>query len=129
MYCSSNLNVCKKQIQSRNEQLHRNDFDCEAINYDMFYDELKVAIILFLSLLNVKPIRLYAGLKSLKIGYGGDSKITNRFGLDVQTVAKGRKELFDKDIYEQTVRKPGGGRLSLKNNSGSHRKSPGNNDI
>ena len=69
---------------------------------------------MFLSLLNEKQRRLYAGLESLKIGYGGDKKIAKWFGLDVQTVAKGRKELFNVEINEQRIRKKGGGRITLE---------------
>src|ERR1035437_2174221 len=56
-------------------------------------DELKAAIILFSSMLNEKQRRLYAGLESLKLGYGGDQRMADFIGMDPHTVAKGRREL------------------------------------
>jgi hypothetical protein len=82
--------------------------------------ELKAAIILFFSLLDEKQRRLYAGLEALKLGHGGDQKIAQLFGLDAHTVARGRRELFDKDIELERVRKIGGGRKAVEK---KHRKS------
>jgi hypothetical protein len=72
--------------------------------------ELKAAIILFFSLLNEQQRRLYAGLEAQKLGYGGDRKIAEFFGVDVHTVARGRQELFDGQVQRERVRKEGGGR-------------------
>jgi hypothetical protein len=69
---------------------------------------------LFLSLLDEKQGRLYAGLESIKQGHGGDKKIARLFGLDVHTVAKGRKELWSGEIGLDKVRRTGGGRKSLE---------------
>ena len=55
-------------------------------------EELKAAIILFYSLLDERQRRLYAGLEAHKVGYGGDHKIAEFLGLDVHTVARGRRE-------------------------------------
>ena len=73
-------------------------------------DELKAAIIIFLSLLDEKQRRLYAGLESLKLGYGGDAVISDVLGLNIKTVAKGRKELVSNTACIDTVRHKGGGR-------------------
>jgi len=72
--------------------------------------ELKAAIILFFSLLDEQQRRLYAGLEAHKVGHGGDRQIAEFFGLDVHTVARGRRELFGEQVQRQRVRKPGGGR-------------------
>jgi len=77
-------------------------------------DELKAAIILFFSLLDEQQRRLYAGLESMKLGYGGDRRIADLLSLDPGTVAKGRKELFSEEVDRERVRKEGGGRKPLK---------------
>jgi len=69
---------------------------------------------LFFSSLNEKQRRWFAGLESLKLGYGGDKIVSNRTGLDVKTVAKGRHELIANDIDVERIRREGAGRPSLK---------------
>lgn len=76
--------------------------------------ELKAAIILFYSLLDERQRRLYAGLEAHKVGYGGDRKIAEFLGLDVHTVARGRRELFGGQVERQRVRQVGGGRKSAE---------------
>jgi hypothetical protein len=69
---------------------------------------------LFMSLLNEKQKRLFAGYESMKLGYGGDEKISQKTGLDVKTVSRGRKELLSKNVDIERIRKKGAGRPSLK---------------
>ena len=76
--------------------------------------ELKAAIILFFSLLDEKQRRLYAGLESHKLGHGGDRRMAELLGLHVQTVARGRGELFGGDLDRERTRQFGGGRRSAK---------------
>jgi hypothetical protein len=64
-------------------------------------EELRAASALFFSLLDEKQRRLYAGLESLKLGYGGD-------------VAKGRRELVEQDFEMDRIRKAGGGRKRVE---------------
>jgi len=82
--------------------------------------EFKAAIILFFSLLDERQRRLYSGLESFKLGHGGDKKIAQLFGLDVHTVAKGRREVFGGDIDTKRIRKKGAGRKPVEK---KHRKS------
>ena len=77
-------------------------------------DELKAATALVYSTLDEKQRRLCAGLESLRLGYGGDRKIANLLRMNVHTVAKGRKELLLEDLDLERIRKPGGGRKSIK---------------
>lgn len=72
--------------------------------------ELKAAMILFFSLLDEQQRRLYAGLEAQKLGYGGDSRIAEFLGLDMHTVARGRRELFSEQVLRHGVREKGGGR-------------------
>ncbi len=76
--------------------------------------ERKAAIILFFSLLDEQQRRLYAGLEAHKMGHGGDRQIAELLGLDVHTVARGRRELFGGQVEEERVRQAGGGRKSTE---------------
>lgn len=73
-------------------------------------DELQAAIVLFYSLLDEQQRRLYAGLESLQWGHGGDRRMAELFGLDVDTVARGRAELASGQVLHERVRRVGGGR-------------------
>lgn len=74
-------------------------------------DELRAAIVLFYSLLDEQQRRLYAGLESLERGHGGDQRMAELLGLDVDTVARGRAELLSGQVLRERVRRLGGGRL------------------
>ncbi len=84
---------------------------------EIYSDEVKAAIILFICVLDEKQRRLFAGLESLKIGPGGDKKIAEILGLHFNTIAKGRRELLEHDIELERTRKKGGGRKSVKKNT------------
>ena len=73
-------------------------------------DELQAAIVLFYSLLDEQQRRLYAGLESWQWGHGGDRRMAELFGLDVDTVARGRAELSSGQVLRERVRRVGGGR-------------------
>ena len=68
------------------------------------------ARVLFYSLLDEQQRRLFAGLASLEWGHGGDQRMAQLFGLDVDTVARGRAELFGGQVLRERVRRVGGGR-------------------
>ena len=73
-------------------------------------DELQAAMVLFYSLLDEQQRRLYAGLESLQWGHGGDQRMAQLFGLDVDTVARGRAELLTGQVLRERVRRAGAGR-------------------
>jgi hypothetical protein len=87
---------------------------------DVLPHEIRAAILLFLSLLDEKQRRIYAGLESLRIGQGGDAAIARLLGLDPHTVAKGRQQLLDRDLEIDRVRRQGGGRPVIKKNSANN---------
>ena len=68
----------------------------------------------FLATLNEKQRRLYAGFESLKLGHGGDTEVARITGLNVKTVARGRRELLAGHIDLDRIRGPGAGRPSVK---------------
>ncbi len=114
LYCSSEKKVGKGQFTARKKQQAIGDSTLEPMGSEFFLEEGRTLIELFLSLLDEKQGRLYAGLESIKQGHGGDKKIARLFGLDVHTVAKGRKELWSGEIGLDKVRRAGGGRKSLE---------------
>ena len=77
-------------------------------------DDLQAVKALFYSLLNEQQRRLYAGLESLQSGYGGQQRTAERFGLDVDTVARGERELLSGQVLRGRVRHPGGGRATVE---------------
>lgn len=77
-------------------------------------DELPAAVALFYGLLDEQQRRLYAGLESLAQGHGGDQRMAALLGLDVATVARGRRELLAEKVLKDRVRRTGGGRKPLE---------------
>ncbi len=49
-------------------------------------------------------------MEAAKLGHGGDRRIAEFLGLDVHTVAKGRKELLEDSVDCNGVRNGGSGR-------------------
>ena len=76
--------------------------------------ELPAAIALFYGLLDEKQRRLYAGLESLQSGHGGDRRMAELMGLDVATVARGRRELLSGKLLHDRIRRQGGGRKPVE---------------
>jgi hypothetical protein len=77
-------------------------------------DELPAEIALFYGLLDEQQRRLYAGLESLQHGHGGDRRMAELLGLDVATVARGRRELLAGEVLRERIRREGGGRKSVE---------------
>ena len=77
---------------------------------DLMPEELRAAIVLFASLLDERQRRLFAGLEALKCGWGGDRRIARLLGIDPSTVAAGRRQLVERDVEVDRVRRAGGGR-------------------
>lgn len=77
-------------------------------------DELPAAIALFYGLLDEQQRRLYAGLESLQHGHGGDRRMSELLGLDVATVARGRRELAVGQVLPDRIRRAGGGRKPVE---------------
>jgi hypothetical protein len=73
-------------------------------------DDLQAAMVLFYSLLDEQQRRLYTGLESLEWGHGGDRRMAQLFGLDADTIARGRVELLSGQVLQERVRRVGGGR-------------------
>jgi hypothetical protein len=80
-------------------------------------DDIQAAKALFFGLLDEQQRRLYAGLESLQRGHGGQQRAAQLFGLNVDTVARGERELLGGQILRGRVRQPGGGRTAVEKKS------------
>jgi hypothetical protein len=101
---------CAPQPQLRQAQLMHREQGLELPGAAM----AKPALVLFFSTLNERQRRLYAGMESLRVGYGGDRQSAQLLGLNVHTVARGRCELLAGERPEQAVRGTGGGRVAVE---------------
>ena len=117
VYFSKHFPRRKQQLLIRHSQDSTAVFNIDKLSSHIITDELKAAIILFYSILNEKQRRLYAGLESLKMGYGGDTLISELLNIDSEVVSRGRKELVSGDFEKDRVRKQGAGRPEIKKNS------------
>lgn len=111
LYCATDSTIRKQQLVSR----HLMDSAEQALS-----DEAKAALIIFLSMLDEKQRRLYAGVEAVKYGVGGDKWIAALLGMHPQTVARGRRELLAGDVEVERARKVGGGRKPVEK---KHRRS------
>ena len=113
VYLARDKDTQRHQKQLR--QAHTDAADVTPLQVETLSHELRAAIVLFFSLLDERQRRLYAGLESQKFGHGGDRKIAELLGLDVHTVAKGRREvLAGKEVDPDRVRRQGGGRKAVE---------------
>jgi len=63
--------------------------------------------------LNEKSRRIWAATESEAIGWGGIKIVCEATGLSKPTVVKGKKELKSEKVFDERLRKQGGGRKPL----------------
>jgi hypothetical protein len=114
LYYSSDPVVAERQVTLRRLWESRPVLGRNPIGAEVVPDELKAAMVLFVSLLDEKQRRLYAGLESLQLGYGGDSAVAEFLGMEAHTVAKGRRQLLAQDFEVERLRRAGGGRKAVE---------------
>ena len=114
LYCAVNSGRRRQQSLARRAFLAEPGIAGPLSESVILPDELRAAIVLFFSVLDEKQRRLYAGLEALKSGHGGDTRIAEFLGLDVGTVARGRRELLEQDVEVERVRAAGGGRKPVE---------------
>jgi hypothetical protein len=71
---------------------------------------------LLMSRLDEQQRRWFAAVESKKVGFGGDSRLSQITGLHVDTIRRGREEL-DADLADrptERIRNPGAGRPAVK---------------
>jgi hypothetical protein len=111
IYFTTDLQSKKNQQLNRTNQKSDFTLDVDYYTGHSVPDKVKKSIWLFFSILNEKQRRLFVGLESLKIGHGGDKKVSKMFGMAPHTVAKGRSELLSESINIERIRKKGAGRI------------------
>lgn len=114
LYCGADAQRRREQVLARRVRLAEPGATGPLPDAAGMPDELRAAIVLFFGLLDEKQRRLYAGLEALKTGRGGDGRIAELLGLDVGTVARGRRELLTQDVEIERIRSAGGGRKSVE---------------
>ena len=114
LYCSIDPVRRERQLLARHLLQKECGLADSVLKQEAVPGELKAAVVLFFSTLDEKQRRLYAGLESLKLGYGGDRRIAEFIDLDSHTVAKGRRELLAQDLALDRIRQVGGGRKPVE---------------
>jgi hypothetical protein len=104
----------KRQLARRRQAEQARVLATGPAGFDAPYVEETLPV--FLSTLSEKQRRLYAGFESLKLGRGGDAEIAHVTGLNIKTVARGRRELLSGNIVPDRIRASGAGRPSVKKN-------------
>ncbi len=77
-------------------------------------NNIDTQIKLFMSTLNEKQKRLFAGLEANRIGYGAQKIVAERLEMDSQTVRRGQRELEQCTKIPSVIRQPGGGRKQVE---------------
>lgn len=107
--------VGKEQLERRYETIRKIHQRGAAARPEV-PSELRESIDFLLSVLDEKQRRLYLGLESLRLGRGGDSPIARMAGVNVKTVAQGRRQLLARQVTAERIREAGAGRPALKKN-------------
>ena len=110
LYCAADRTQQTQQLRTRRLQMATPGLVRPLPDVEVMPEELRAAIVLFASLLDERQRRLFAGLESLKCGWGGDRRIATLLGIDPSTVATGRRQLIAHDVEVDRVRRAGGGR-------------------
>ena len=110
LYCAADRAHQAHQLRARRLLMATPGLVRPLPEADLMPEELRAAIVLFASLLDERQRRLFAGLEALKCGWGGDRRIAQLLGIDPSTVAAGRRQLVERDVEIDRVRRAGGGR-------------------
>ena len=108
LYCTADRTRRAQQLSAQRALLAAPGLVGPMLDADLMPDELRAAIVLSASLLDERQRRLYAGLESLKCGWGGDARIAGLLGIDPGTVARGRRQLLAHDVERGRGRRPPG---------------------
>jgi hypothetical protein len=114
LYCSAERNRCHEQRLARTLPVLEEPAFSPLREPASDSNEAKAAVVLFMSLLDEQQRRLFAGLESLRLGWGGDRAVAEATGMDPHTIAKGRQELLAHDVLVDRRRRPGGGRKPVE---------------
>lgn len=106
-----------RQLEKRRQSIQRRiDSGKSMYPAEDIPETIQESMRFLISDLNEKQRRLYLGLESMKLGHGGDVRISQITGVNVKTIARGRRELLTKKIPFERIRRAGAGRPLLKKN-------------
>ena len=94
--------------------------ECRSTRTNSPTKVLHVNMNTLISTLDERQRRLYAGLEAKKVGHGGDRLVSLITGLNVDTIARGRRELDEPELSGR-IRTPGGGRRPVEKKRPGHR--------
>lgn len=110
LYCSSRMRKRNRQYNDRKKHQIIKDSTLESMSSEMVFQEGKTLVELFLSLLDEKQRRLFAGLESIKLGGFNEQQcqalvdIQNRlwnFYSDLKSYKENSCSTFKKELEEQ----------------------------
>ena len=90
LYCAADRAQQTHQVRARRLLLATPGLGQPLPDADLMPEELRAAIVLFVSLLDERQRRLFAGLEALKCGWGGDRRDQRQLFLPVAEDAVGR---------------------------------------
>lgn len=116
-YLYLSLDKWQGQLERRKQLIEANERK-KGLYFESGFDlpEVRSCLQIFLSTLNEKQRRFYVGFESMKLGRGGDVILSRITGINVKTIARGRKELLSHEITPDRIRKKGASRHSIKKN-------------
>lgn len=114
LYGSADRAVREHQLAVRRLEESKSGLSRSVLGGEEVPDDLRARVILYFSLLDERQRRLYAGLESIKLGYGGDRKVAEFLGMDPHTVGRGREQLLAGEFEGERTRKSGAGRKAVE---------------
>lgn len=115
LYVSSLPAIGQEQIQRREQRLMQSAAEPSLGQMGAAFGQVTAEQLqTLLSAMNEKQRRLYLGFESMKMGHGGDMRISRIAGVNVKTVARGRMELQAGHVSMDRIRAAGAGRPAVK---------------
>ena len=114
LYCSADRRRRREQLVTRKLPVLGAEAFSPLRERAADSDDAQAAVAFLMSLLDERQRRLFAALESLRLGRGGDQTVARAIGMDPHTIAKGRRELVERDLDLDRLRRPGGGRKRVE---------------
>jgi hypothetical protein len=114
------LYVCpfgkEHQLEKRHQSIQKRIEGAHAKTTKYIPETIQESMRFLSTLLNEQHRRLYLGMESMKLGHGGDARVSQITGINVKTIARGRRELQAKSVTVDRIRRSGAGRPPVKKN-------------
>jgi hypothetical protein len=114
LYCFAERDRRRQQLMARRARATPEPFGTLGPPGAQPSEDVRKAVILFLSSLDEKRRRLFAELESLRLEHGGDKRTSEWTGLDAHALARGRRGLLSGELGLERTRKEGGRRKSAE---------------